>query len=272
MVDAYFKISVIDGALSLCRHQQEYPDISIEDTVRQLQNGPTYLAGYDYRRAIELCDLAGWDAIAVNGTRQAQLQETLKCLAMKLKPLWARVSHLGRERVLQVVSEDQRQCLEFAGLLAKPPPDMIVAWWDEVGAYFRGEEEQRKIEIGREGERRTMTYETRRLKDESISQEPTWVALEDIYAGYDVHSFQRTVDGAIGDLRIEVKAASYSPLHFVLTRHEWDTASKQPNHHLFHIWNLETGELIKLPVPDMAAHIPRDFGAGHWCEVRVTLA
>ena len=77
--------------------------------------------------------------------------------------------------------------------------------------------------------------------------------------------------GEVDDLRIEVKASSYSPTHFILSRPEWDTASKQPDQHLFHIWNLETEELLKVSVSDMAAHIPSDSGAGQWREVRVTL-
>ena len=128
---------MIDGALSLCRHRQEYRELSIEDAVRQLQNGPAYLAGYDYRRAVELGCQVGWDAFHTNGARQTQLQETLKHLAMRLKPFWSRVSYLGRKRVLQVLSSDQRQCLEFAGLLATPPSDAAVSWWDEISAFFR---------------------------------------------------------------------------------------------------------------------------------------
>lgn len=140
-----------------------------------------------------------------------------------------------------------------------------------MGAYFRAENEQQNIKVGREGERRTLAHETQRLKDEGILKKPTWVALEDNHAGYDVHSFQHVGGGEIDDLCIEVKTASYSPTHFILTRLEWDTASKQPNTHIFHIWNLETGALLKLPVSDMGAHMPADIGAGQWREVRVTL-
>lgn len=272
MVEPFFRISVIDGALSLCRHRQEYPALSIEDAVRQLQNGPASLAGYDYQVAIELGRQAGWDAFAFDGTRQAQLQNTLKRLVIRLKPFWARVSHLGRSRVMEIISVDQRQCLDFAGLLLTPPSDTVVAWWNEVGAYFRTEEEQRTAEIGREGERRTMAHETQRLKDEGIPEEPIWIALEDNCAGYDVLSFQQTKFGRIADLRIEVKAASYSPTHFILTRPEWDAATTRPELHLFHVWNLESDELFKISVTDMAAHIPADAGAGQWREVRVTFA
>ena len=272
MVDAFFRISVIDGALSLCRHRQKYRELSVEDAVRQLQNGPAYLAGYDYWRAVELGHQVGWDAFHIDGARQIQLQETLKHLAMRLKPFWSQVSHLGRKRVLQVLSGDQRQCLEFAGLLATPPSDGVVIWWDEISAFARAEEEQRNIEIGREGERRTMAHETQRLEDEGILKYPIWIALEDNRAGYDVLSFQQTRGGKVDDLRIEVKTASYSPTHFILTRPEWDTASQQPEFHLFHIWNLETKELLKLSVTDMVPHMPSDSGKGLWREVRVTLA
>ena len=78
---------MIDGALSLCRHRQEYRELSVEDAVRQLQNGPAYLAGYDYRRAVELGHQVGWDAFHTHGARQIQLQETLKHLVMRLKTL-----------------------------------------------------------------------------------------------------------------------------------------------------------------------------------------
>lgn len=271
MADSFFNVSVIDGALTLCRHVEQYPSISFPDAIRQLLAGPAFLAGYDYDRAVVLGELAGWDSFCIVGDRKAQLQETLKQLAKRLKPFWASVSHLGRNRVLQIVSLDQRQCLEVAGLLVTPPPDSVVAWWDELGRFFRAEDERRKMEIGREGERRTMDHETRRLEHEGISRSPIWIALEDNRVGFDVWSFQKRCGMEVEDLRIEVKAASYSPVHFILSRHEWDTARKNSDIHLFHIWNLETGELVQLDVVEMMVHIPRDVGSGEWREVRVTM-
>ena len=271
MVDAFFRVSVIDGALNLSRHLQAYPGLSVADAARQLRTGPAVLAGYDYRRAIELIDLTGWDAIVADGERQEQLQETLKRMALRLKPFWVRIAYLGRSRVLQVLSEDQLQCLEFAGLLTSPPSTAVMTWWDELSFYSRRENERRKIEVGREGERRTMAYESRRLRKEGISRGPIWIALEDSCAGYDVLSFQHADDGKLDDLRIEVKAASFSPTRFFLSRLEWDTASKQPHLHIFHIWNLATANLLKLAVSDIALHMPIDSGAGEWREVRIEL-
>ena len=50
--------------------------------------------------------------------------------------------------------------------------------------------------------------------------------------------FQYKAGGAaIADLRIEVRAANYSPVHFALTRPERDIASRHPDQHLFHICN-----------------------------------
>lgn len=86
MVDAFFRISVIDGALSLCHHRRDHQGLSVNDAVRHLQHGPAYLAGYDYKRAIELGGLVGWDSFALDGTRQIQLQQTIQQLATRLKP------------------------------------------------------------------------------------------------------------------------------------------------------------------------------------------
>ena len=271
MADPFFKISVIDGALALCRHCQQNPDISLTDSIRQLRAGPAFLSEYDYDSAARLGDLAGWDSFCIDGGRQAQMRETLKRLAERLKPFWASVCPLGRSRVLQVASLDQAQCLDVAGLLGTPPSDVVVAWWDSLGAYFRAREDQRNIEIGREGERRTMEHETQRLENAGISRAPVWIALEDNRVGFDVRSFDMRPGSGIRDLNIEVKAASYSPMHFILSRHEWETAAKNPDIHLFHVWNLETGELLKLDVPEMMTHIPKDVGSGRWREVLVTI-
>ena len=90
-------------------------------------------------------------------------------------------------------------------------------------------------------------------------------------AGYDVLSFRRKADGTIDDLEIEVKASAYSPTHFVLTRNEWDIAEKRADNYLFHVWNLETDNLIKLSVSKMATHIPSDRGTGKWLKAKIIL-
>ena len=272
MADAFFRISVIDGALNIHRYRQKYPHISLEDSVRQLQNGPAHLAGYDYRRAVDLGNRIGWEVFHFKGDRQSQLRETLMQLAMRLKPFWARFSHFGRQRVLELVSKDQRQLLELAGLLVVPPPEAVVNWWDKMGSFFRTEENQRNVEIGRAGERMTMDYETQRLKDEGILKKPVWIALEDNHAGYDVLSYKRRRDGGIDELRIETKTSSYSPTHFILTRPEWDKALRVPDFHIFHVWNLGTKELTIISVPEMALNIPKDNGFGSWREVKVLLS
>lgn len=270
-IDTYFRMSVIDGALAVCAHKRSYPECTTEIAVRQLRNGPAGYASLDYSRAVQLGSAAGWDAIVIDGDRRTQLRATLLQLALRLRPFWARTAHLGRRRVLSVVGEDQWQCLDAAGLLVEPADEDVAKWWDTLAAASRAAEERRKLEIGREGEKRTIEYESKRLSAEGIPHEPKWVALDDNSQGYDVLSFDRVGSDDLQNKCIEVKACVYSPTHFLLTRNEWDFAEKHKAESAFHIWNLETEELKELRVEDMAKHIPTDHGNGRWENVAVVL-
>lgn len=270
-VDAYFRMSVIDGALAVCAHMRSYPECTTEIAVRQLRNGPAGYANLDYTRAVRLGAEAGWDAISIDGDRRTQLRTTLLQLGLRLRPFWARTAHLGRRRVLSVVADDQWQCLETAGLLVETADKDVAMWWDTLAAASRAAEERRRVEIGREGEKRTIEYENKRLTAEGIPYEPKWVALDDNSEGYDVLSFDVIGSGNLQHKYIEVKACVYSPTHFLLTRNEWEFAKTHKSESAFHIWNLETGGLDEFRVEDMEKHIPTDQGNGRWENVAVVL-
>lgn len=244
---------------------------SIDDAVRQLRQGPAHLAHFDFENALLVGIRAGWDAFQTDGDRHTQLQETLRNLAVRLKPFWAKVSFYGRQRTARVLTEDQVQCLQFAGLLDHPPSKNVIAWWDDLGSTFRAFRDDQRIAVGREGERRTLEHERKRLRKLGVGKEPIWVSIEDNGAGFDVLSYDPKADGGLEELQIEVKAASYSPLHFTLTRNEWTVAARSCERHLFHIWNLDTGDLTTLTVLEMESHIPVDRGKGTWGEVTVNL-
>lgn len=271
-IDAYFRMSVIDGALAIRAHQRSYPDCTTEVAVRQLRSGPAGYASLDYTRAVHLGSEAGWDAIVIDGDRRAQLRATLLQLALRLRPFWARTAHLGRRRVLSIVGDDQLQCLETAGVLAEPADEAAVNWWDTLAAASRAAEDRRNLEIGREGERLTIAYESKRLGAAGIPQEPKWVALDDNGLGYDVLSFNRGEGKAFRSKYIEVKACSYSPLRFFLTRSEWEFAVAHRKEAAFQIWDLDTQKVTELQVKEMAEHIPDDRGSGKWQKISVVLS
>ena len=174
--------------------------------------------------------------------------------------------------MLSVVGDDQWQCLEIAGLLVEPADEGVAKWWDTLAAASRAAEERRKLEIGREGERLTIEYESKRLVADGIPQQPKWAALDDNGLGYDVLSFDRDEHQEPRNKYIEVKACAYSPLHFFLTRNEWNFAVAHKKESAFQIWNLEAEEVTELRVKEMAKHIPDDHGGGLWQKVAVVLS
>ena len=271
MTHSVFRISVIDGALHICERMVRYADVPLDRIVRQLQSGPSDVAGYDYRAAVRLGLDVGWDAFCIEGSRQHRLRETLRELLQRIRPFWAQASFRGRRHVIDSLSIDQIQCFEVAGLLASPASDDVVAWWDGIGRFFRGLYEQSKAEIGRAGERLTLQYERRRLIAEQIDRRPIWVSVDDEGRGFDVLSYRRRDDESIGEVQIEVKASRYSPVEMYLTRPEWDYAQRHPETYIFHVWRLDKEQLREITVLEMGTSVPTDEGSGEWQSLRVTV-
>lgn len=269
MTRTVFRISVIDGALCICERRAQYGDLSIERIVRQLKSGPSDVAGYDYDAAIKLGSEVGWDAFCVEGSREHRFRETLRVLLQRITPFWAQASFRGRRRVIEALSVDQIQCFEVAGLLSPAATDDVVAWWDQVGQFFRGLHYDRTAEIGRTGERLTLEHEQRKLIKEGIDKCPVWVSFDDEGMGYDVLSYRREYDGSISEVQIEVKASRYSPMSIFVTRPQWDHAVKHPDSHIFHVWDLNSRTLREISVHEMSLNIPADHGEGEWQSVRV---
>lgn len=270
--ESYFQISIINGALEIVRHRQQYPDVSIVDAVRQLQASPYHLSQYDYSSAVQLAEAIGWDAFNPHPDRHTELRTTLLNLALRTKPLWASSSFLGREQVLRLLSEDQKQCLEYARLLEVPPGLKVIQWWDQLASAFRVNNEDRKIETGREGERLTIEYERKRLAAEGIDDhEPVWKSIDDNTLGYDILSYEKGDIGNIEEIMIEVKASIYEPVRFIVTRNEWETAEANARTYRFYIWNLARERLNVLNMSHLAKHIPKDSGTGRWLQVELRL-
>src|SRR5262245_58418638 len=70
-----------------------------------------------------LCDLQSSDVC---------LREQLRDLVAVDKPAWSKLIGRGRYELTRTAPPEVCQMLSEAGLLAKPPDDGIVAWWDEM--------------------------------------------------------------------------------------------------------------------------------------------
>lgn len=272
MTPTVFRISVIDGALCICEHRLRYGDLPVDRVVRQLRSGPSDVAGYDYEAAVKLGSDVGWDAFCLEGSREHRFRETIRELLQRIRPVWARACHRGRLRMISSLSVDQIQCFEVAGLLSSPATDDVVAWWNGIGRFFRRLNDDMNAEVGRAGELATLEHETRRLKADGIARQPIWVSVDDEGRGFDILSYRRKTDGRIHEVQIEVKASRYTPVRIFLSRSQWNRAALHPETHLFHIWNLDAGELRELTVQDMSLNIPTDHGRGEWQRLRVTIS
>lgn len=271
MEDSFLKISIIDGAFSICNQHRLYPENSIDEIIKQLRRGPVSTATYDFERAKQLIELVGWETFIIESSRHEQLQQTLKNLVLIIKPFWARISYLGRTKVKQILTDDELQCLNFAGLLVDNPSDNVINWWETIGKFFRILDDDKKMEIGKEGERRSLELETERLLECGINNKPKWISIEDNTAGFDILSYRNPSPVDISEIKIEVKACTYSPVHFIITKNEWKTALEYKNNYIFHIWNLENNELIEIDVEEMKLHIPTNNGLGKWGNVKIAL-
>ena len=269
-VDQFFRISVINAGLAVVRHQHVYPDSSTLEAIRQLKAGPSYVASFDYDAAQTLGEGWGWEVFAVDANRRQELQATLLKMSLACRPFWSQVSTYGRERVKQILNEDQLQCLGFAGLLDSPPSSDVVEWWDALSQDFRDETSNRALEIGREGELLSLQYERNRLKALGVSdREPKWMSIEDNTAGFDIVSFDMYVNNQVYDIRIEVKASYSTPCTFFLTRNEWEVAVRNPSSYRFHLWDLSSGQLYIYGASQAAAHVPHDQGEGRWTKAEL---
>jgi Domain of unknown function (DUF3883) len=245
---------------------ETYPEVTIQDAIRQLRNGPVFRSSLDYEAALDICEEHGIAPFCPLPIRTEELRQTLFKLAILLKPFWAKVAYLGRDRVRAVLSRGPAQCLMYAGLLG-PIDESVRLWWDELAAHFRSEQSQKLLEIGRQGEQLSFWLEIATLKELDISEPPVWISPEDNTAGYDILSHRRNEAGGLSELFIEAKATTTTAYTFILTRHEWDVAAKAGHGFRFHFWYLPTPTLWIATVEEVAPHIPVDSGSGRWEKV-----
>jgi len=156
--------------------------------------------------------------------------------------------------------------LSEAGLLVRPPSELVVRWWDEMSDIARGLRAADLLETGRQGERLTLIYERSRT-----GMEPLWQSIQANMRGFDVLSVLAERD--LTPLRIEVKASSRSinAADFTVTRNEWATATNT-GHYVFHLWQVfEAAQprLAVVPAEDLQPHVPDDVGDGRWQQVRI---
>ncbi len=168
--------------------------------------------------------------------RKYILRDILSTYLKKVKPGYIFRITGGRSYFLKFITENFEQLLREAGLLDKigfdKESENIQNWWDDISEFVRKLDKSIKLELGRSGEKKTMIFEKKRLKNLRINRRPSWDSFENNLLGYDVQSWKNKTK----KIFIEVKASSYSNGIFFLSRNEWNFSQSVKDDFLIHLW------------------------------------
>jgi hypothetical protein len=262
---------VLEGARVLAQHLNRFQSVDLPDAIRQLKYGPAYLAGYDFDAAAALLQEFGVEVFLSDGDPRQVLRDVILVLASHQRPTWSRVAVSGRRRVIQVLSENEHQCLAAAGLVGDTPSSEVIEWWDRLALAMRNASDASNLSAGRSAERLSLEYEQKRLREEvRVGLQPKWLAFEDNTLGYDLQSFLLR-EGTLLPLYIEVKGSSAPGVRFFVTKAEWETSLRLRSQYLFHVWDLRARRLTILTPSDLVTHIPLNQGVGQWTTAEFSL-
>ena len=178
----------------------------------------------------------------------------------------------GRDYFLNYIDENFEQLLNDAGLydeinLSKEGKE-IRHWWDSLSDFVRDLDDDKKLELGREGEEKTILYETNKLKKLNIQKKPKWISYEDNRAGYDVLSRDKEQN----EIFIEVKSTNNSTGLFYLTKGEWRVSIAKKQKYFIHIWIQDKKEprIITYNELNSKNYKIEDSSNAEWDTIKVT--
>ncbi len=192
-------------------------------------------------------------------------------LELASMPAWLAAVPRGRRALRDALTADARECFRRAGAFDDNPSPEIVAFLDRLASSARVLANLPLVESGRQAERLSFELEVSRCAALPGAPAVEWVALDDNSAGYDILS-SLWVDGRLARKLVEVKSCRGRPLRFIMTRNEWNTACRQPQAYVVHLWDVINGRLHELSWEDLRGHMPVDQGDGRWDGATVTVS
>ncbi len=264
-----FALSCFEGVRLIRIYAAKHPGHSLEELIAVIARIEADAANLDLEAAVHLHGLVDPDC-ALQG--EPFYQGCISAVVTKHQPNWSTAMKQGRVRFLDALEPNDRDVFAAAGI-AKDPTSLAVAmWWDSVTGAARLAIDLAKMKQAREAELLTIEHEIKRLTSLGINKPPIWKGLDDNWAGYDVHSYDPGEFGLVNRL-IEVKSTINSPLRFMLTRNEWDTAVDAGPAYNFHIWDMSKAPpvLYERTVAQVAPHVPSDNEKGKWKDALIPL-
>lgn len=193
------------------------------------------------------------------------LREALFSYIKAFRPPWIQLILGGRSKVLLFAPHEIKQIMIDAEIHESYSKE-VVKFWDNLAALAYYEKEIKLNDIGREGERLSLTYEKLRT---GIS--PEWIAIENNADGFDIIS---VIDkGSEVKQYIEVKTSTMGLLgKCFITRNEWTQSQLLP-HYIFHLWDISERDAPRLAILEsimIQKHIPaNDTGMGRWESISI---
>lgn len=195
-----------------------------------------------YSDALEVHEEIGND-LYIDVTNE--IENILKIILMNLifsyKPKWFPLkNYTGRDQILQKINEEEssndiKQIFNDAGLFDDEDNETHT-WWAIIqsNAYS---ENINEVLNGLKGEKYSMDYEKRKLISQGLEDyAPIRISTKNSLAGYDIESWEKSSNGDIKKIYIEVKYTQRDYVRFFLSRNEYDTAEKLSNDYKIHFW------------------------------------
>lgn len=264
-----FSMPAFEGVKILRAYLLRNPELSLKEVINLIKSIELDAVSLDIEASIVLIDLLPHD-LPTDG--EHFYRGCIKQILLSYRPTWTKTMLRGRSRFYETLERDEQSLFRQAGILAEPPDDEFVNWWDVLTGELRLIADAQRLAQGREAERYSLAYEARRLREEGIKELPKWIGLDDNTKGYDVLSYEYK-DGKIVNKLIEVKSTIVSPLRFRVTRNEWEQAIRSGAAYIFHIWDMqvEPAVLYIRTVEQVHPHIPSDNLKGKWKDAEIPL-
>jgi len=265
-----FSLPCFEGLRLLRQYSALQPKLSTDELISLVENIEADGSSLDLEASVHLATIVEADCPLEGGIFY---QFCIKAVLLKHQPIWSKAMRTGRKRFVKTLDKNDQDVFAAAGLMADPPEQDVITWWDDVSGHARLIVDQLKMKQGRAAEILSLEHERKRLTELGVQREPKWPGLDDNFAGYDVLSFD-VVDGELRNKMIEVKSTTASPLRFFVSRNEWEQASLSPDSYIFHVWDMtKTPEILYIrSATDVAPHIPSDNEKGKWTNANIPIA
>ena len=137
----------------------------------------------DYKEGKKLIDLLGQDIFfdfLKNDyeNKKIILRKILKEFMIREKPGFLYHISKGRKIFLDYINDNIHQIFKESGLLMEADDseefNIVYKWWDELISIVRKINDEKKVEQGRDGERKSFEYEVSKLKKMRSNKKPYW--------------------------------------------------------------------------------------------------